>query len=1133
MHLKALCKPLLLPNANRGILTKTLLIMKFTAILLLAAALQVSAKSYSQQITLSVKDVPLEQVFKAIQSQTGYSFVYNNRLMKGTKNVSLQVDKTSIEEVLQICFKSQPLTYTVIDKTIVVKPREVIKPDEAAVAPAPPPIDVSGKIVNEKGEPAAGVSVSVKGTNKATATDAGGNFLLSGIDSKAVLVISGANIETLETSINGRTTLDVTVRQKLSELTEVVVNKGYYTESKALSTGSIGTVTAKTIQQQPVSNPLAALVGRIAGLDVTQQSGVAGANFTIRIRGTNSVRGNLANSGNANDPLVLVDGIPFLSSPTNVNTTGNGIRSLSPLNALDPSDIQSIEVLKDADATAIYGSRGSNGIILITTKRGRAGKTQFNMNLSSGIGGIARKADVLNGPEYLAMRHQAIKNAGTPYNAGIYDFDLNQFDTTTFYDWQKILIGGTARYNNAQLSLSGGTENNRFTASLGYLKQTSVYPTSAADQRVNTQLAFDHTSSDKRFKANLTMTMGVENNNMPTEDLVDWALTLPPVYFPLKNDNGSYKWFAPFPGLFVNPLARLTRTSDSKTSVLTANGVFGYDIIESLTVKTLVGYNRTDYTGVTLVPSTYYEPGTVGTFIRSNNTLNTNNNTWNMEPQISYTRILGPGSISALLGATFQQTVQNAYGIYAYNFSNDNLIGNPANAPLVQAGTTNLVYKYNALFGRLNYNIADKYILNLTARRDGSSRFGPGKQFGNFGAAGAAWIFSEEKFVKQHLRFLNFGKLRASYGVTGNDQIGDYNYLTTYYATSLPYGTPPSYGGNGVLNPERLANPDLAWETNKKLDLALELGLFKNRVSVSATWFRNRTSNQLVNYPLPAITGFSSILLNSPAVVQNTGIELELSTVNIKTTAFSWSTSTNLTIPRNKLVSFDNLASSPYATAYVVGQPLTVQTVFDFAGVDPKTGANTWRNAAGTIVPAKTLTLTDRAKYVNAGKEFYGGINNNFTWKGLSLDIFLQFVKQVGRSTNVSAFQPFIGTWGWIVNEPTKLYERSWKQSGDITNYHAFVSDPLQSTAVTPSVINSSYDPNYYADNSFIRIKNIALSYTLPQPWVQKARMQNLRIYMQAQNLFTFSNYMGLDPENQSTSLPPLRIITAGIQATF
>jgi hypothetical protein len=425
-------------------------------------------------------------------------------------------------------------------------------------------------------------------------------------------------------------------------------------------------------------------------------------------------------------------------------------------------------------------------------------------------------------------------------------------------------------------------------------------------------------------------------------------------------------------------------------------------------------------------------------------------------------------------------------------------------------------YNYAAVFGRISYNYAEKYIINLTGRRDGSSRFGPGRQFANFGAIGAGWIFSEEKLIKDHLPFLSFGKFRGSYGITGSDQVGGYRYLDSYTPNSAF-----TYQGMNGLTPTRLFNEDFGWEANTKLEGAIELGFFKDRLTVSASWFKNRSSNQLVEMPLSPATGNANVQANLPATVQNTGWEFMATSTNIRNKKFTWKTNFNVTVSRNKLIAFPGLAQSSYANSYIVGQPVTILKLFRFAGVNPTTGIYQFISKSGTLTSSPAYN-TDNTIIFHPNPDFYGGMQNSFSYKGISLDIFMQFTKQRGKNLLVG-WKSNIGT---MSNVPLVFLER-WQKPGDVAEIQKYTQQ-FGATATAQSAANNS--DQGWQDASYLRCKNVAISYTVQPKWIKKAHLKSARIYLQAQNLFTFTNYDGADPETQGLVLPPMKTVSGGFQ---
>jgi TonB-linked SusC/RagA family outer membrane protein len=551
-----------------------------------------------------------------------------------------------------------------------------------------------------------------------------------------------------------------------------------------------------------------------------------------------------------------------------------------------------------------------------------------------------------------------------------------------------------------------------------------------------------------------------------------------------------------------------------------------YNLFPGFQIKLNAGFNYYQSSELVQFPLKAYDPLSSNGTNSLNRRVQASNGTiqsWIIEPQINWDKDIGRGTLTMLLGASFQeQKLERKADLYQ-DFPSDALLDNLAAAAMINNYEfVNTLYRYAGTYGRINYNWDDRYIINVTSRRDGSSRFGPDKKFGTFTAVGVAWLFTNERFFEENAIF-SFGKIRASYGTTGNDQIGDYQYLDTYSTNASPILT-SQYQGVTWLSPTKLFNPDYGWEVNKKVEVGLELGFWNDKVLMTICYYRNRSSNQLINYSLPSTTGFSGVLANLPATVQNTGVEFELGISSEKTRPFVWTTQLNVTVPRNKLVEFPNLASSAYADTYVVGEPLTIQKVFVSTGVDPATGLFTFRDMNDDD---KISSPHDNTKIVFVGQEFFGGLNNSFSYKGWSLDVFLQFVKQTGYGLlRTASITP-----GSNKNIPAAILDKTiWRQPGDIAELQRLylVDTSPQADRARQNYLASDAS---IVDASFIRLKNVSLSYQLPDRLMGVVKC---RLYIQGQNLALFSNYEGDDPENQNyANLAPLKILTVGMNLIF
>lgn len=958
--------------------------------------------------------------------------------------------------------------------------------------------------VTDGSSPLPGVTIVVKGSKNNTAiTDYNGQYSIS-VSPNDTLSVSFIGFKTKLVPVNNRTKIDIKLEYDTMTLQEVRVNAGYYSVKESERTGNISRITSKDIETQPVTNVLAVMQGRMAGVSITQATGVPGGGFDIKIRGQNSLR------STANAPLYIIDGVPYASDPVGYNQTGSTFPTLtSPINNINPESIESIEVLKDADATAIYGSRGANGVVLITTKKGKSGRTSFNVKASTGTGTVTKFMDLMDTEQYLTMRRQAFANDGIKtYPTRAYDIN-GTWDQNRYTDWQKEFLGGTVQITDLQAGISGGSERTQFLLNSTYHTESTVFPGDFIYKKGGVQFNINHKSEDDRFRLTFSSGYNIQDNDQPAFDLTASSRNLPPNAPALYDDAGKLNWAN---GTWQNPLRFLSANFQSKSNDLVANTLLSYEISPNLIVKSSFGFTELRHRETRTNPSTVNNPSFNLTSANSSIYYNnTDRQSWIVEPQISWEKDFSIGKIDVLAGCTFQnQTTIKLYQI-GTGFSSNDLIYDLASAATVRVlFSDNALYKYQAFFGRINYNWQDKYIANLTGRRDGSSRFGPGNQIANFGAAGFAWLFYKEKFLR-NFSWISFGKLRASYGITGNDQIGDYQFLDTYTSSGL------SYDGSTGMRPSRLFNADFSWEVNKKLETALEIGFLRDRIFLTTAWYQNRSSNQLVGIPLPGTTGFQSLQANLEAQVQNTGWEFTLRTVNLNKKQFNWTTNFNMTLAQNKLLSFPGLATSTYSQKYRIGEPLNIILGYDFIQVDPQTGIYRF---ADLNQDGRISFPDDRQSVINLNPKYYGGIQNELSYKRLKLNFLFQFVKQ-------QAFSYYIGYTGQMLNQPARFTD-SWMNSGDQAQYQIYTSSTNE--AAVTSDFQFSQSTGAVVDASFIRLKNISLNYDLP------LSIKNIgcQLFVQGQNLLTFTPYKDGDPEFITAGfMPPLKVITAGVQLSF
>jgi TonB-dependent starch-binding outer membrane protein SusC len=1097
---------------------KFFLVMRLTAFLLLFCSLHLSAR-VSSQITLKEQNASLEKVLEKAQQQSGYLFFYTSETLKNTKPVSIEVNNVDIKTFLWVCLQDQLLDFTIDGQTVFISRTVEIKKINTKSHFNPsielPPI--SGHIVNEKGEPVAGATITIKGTKRGTTTNVDGSFNIDASE-EDILIISSIGYNQKEIKVKGNNIGEINLIVANIELQEVVVNKGYYQTKRELETGNVATVTSKEIERQPVSNPLAALTGRVPGLEISQSSGAPGSGFKVQIRGRSSINGAVNN-----DPLYVIDGIQYPSRMPYGSANPN-LLDISPLSFINVSDIETIDVLKDADATAIYGSRGASGVILITTKKGKSGKMKIDAGVYAGIGKITRSIDMMNTEQYLEMRREAFKNDNveipTVPTAGKYD--VTYWDQNRNINWTKELLGKHAGYFDAQANISGGSGNTQYLFGTGLHQESSVFAANGKDSKASCHFSLNTATNDHKLQISIKASYLADiNNTNPygfSREIITQAPNAPELY-----KDGKLNWeplIVGQPGTFFNPLGQSNSQFTGKTNTLTANTVLTYSILNNLSFRLNAGYNNSRTDEVTTNPSTTVDPARAATYTSSATYFNNSFNSWMLEPQLDYNFSIGKAKISALIGSAFQSNHKNFSRNSGSGYSNDIFLTNPLAAiTYTRIAYGDIDYKYNGVYGRFNLNWENKYIINLTARRDGSSRFGPANRWANFGAIGLGWIFSKERFIENNLSWLSFGKMRMSFGSTGNDDLPDYLYLNLFYPSNNAY-----LDLKGV-SPSGHFNPYLQWELTKKLEFGIEVGLLQDRINLSTSYYRNRTGNQLLSTPLSGVTGFTLINTNLPAVVENSGIELVVNTKNISNKNFTWFSAINMSLPKNKLLSVQDYENFSYKD-YEIGQPITIRKVYVSAGVNPDNGIQTFRAIDGKVVTYSELKPQDRSKLVNLSPKYTAGLQNNFSYRGFELGLFFQYVKQLGTGV-------FVGSPGNALLNLSTKYQDRWRKPGDIAKYQKVSQGFDVDHFFADFLLLFNQVDMTYEDASFLRLKNLYLGWNLPSKISSHIGLNALKIYAQGQNLLTFTRYSGYDPETQSTVVPPIKVFTIGIKISL
>ena len=1069
--------------------------------LLALLCLYLFADLNGQTISLNVKDEKITKVFASIEQQTSIRFVYTTEGISKAKNVTLTLDRASVESALEKLFAGQPLFYSRDGQYVSVKAKPPVTTSTST--PAKPvvsnePLIIRGTITDESQLPVAGAVVQISPAGATTMSDESGNFSLEVAEANTRLMISRAEMVTQEVVVKAPASLSLTMIHKIGSLDETYVI-AYGRSSKRLGTGTVSSIKRAEIEKQPVSNPLAALAVRVSGLEITQQSGTPGSAFRVRLRGQNSM-------ASGNDPLIIVDGIPFPFNPIGFTVAG-GV-TVSPLAILNPSDIESIEVLKDADATAIYGSRGANGVIYITTRKAGAGKIKLHLRHTNGWGRTTGQLELLKTPAYIALRREAYRNDGT--NPTLTNgADLLVWDTTRYTDWQDVLTGSTAHTSDTKLEVSGGSANTQFLFGLGYRRESTTLPVEQfGEKKYSANMQVTHKTSDGRIAISLSSAFSRNNTHLPQADITSY-ITLPPNAPAIYDSAGNLNWER---STWTNPFAVLKQAVWTESENLLNNASITLQVLSGLEVKMAAGYSVTRLRGRTATPMAASDPGRSS----SNSASFTIGSvqTIILEPQLAYKFKAARLNGSIQAGWTGQSDRRLLLTQQGSNYASDALLGSIKAATNISIGTDNdILYRYSGLFSRINLDWAQTYLLNLTLRRDGSSRYGPENRFANFYSVGAGWIFTNTSWLKDN-KILTFGKFRTSYGISGNDQIGDYNYYDLYSPMRNPYQ------GITPFQPVQLYNPQFSWELVNKWEAGLDLGLVRS-INLSFRHYRNRTDNQLLQYGLPPSSGFESILRNLPARISNTGWEFEANASIIQHKNFEWSASINVTIPRNELVRFDNLAASTYANTYVIGEPLTISKRYKYTGIDAATGNYTVADLNGD---GRISAPIDQQIITFVGLQSFGGLENSFRWKKLSFSFVLQFAEQRYATNYTSRFnRP-----GSLSNQPVYVEDR-WRKPGDIA---AIQKVSAANSANLAAFNNFRLSDGSFSDASFIRLRTLYLSYDLLSPLLRKAGFTSCNIFLQGQNLVTITKYRGLDPETKSF-LPPVKLLTAGLQVTL
>ncbi|HEV8285689.1 MAG TPA: TonB-dependent receptor [Chitinophagaceae bacterium] len=975
---------------------------------------------------------------------------------------------------------------------------------------------VTGKVVDSKdGTPIAGASIKAKGSNIGTTTGIDGIFKLNVSNTSKTLIISAIGYGEQEVAVSENVSVSMAPSDK--SLSEVVV-VGYGTKIKRDITGSISKIGAKEIGNTPVTSFENAIQGKAAGVFIEQQNGKLGQGIKVRVRGSASVTA-------GNEPFYVVDGVPVITS----DLSSNGATT-SPLADINPNDIESIDILKDASAAAIYGSRASNGVVLITTKKGKVGKTKIDFGYFTGTQKPTNRVEFMNAEEYVNyFRQAAIGAAKQDFKLGLYptlaaattaentfvESRLNRYsagnnDYQTYKvntDWQDLAFQD-APISQYDLSLSGGNDRTTFYIAGQYLDQKGIIARNSLKRyssRVNLEnkvnswlsaginLSFVRTinkrvSNDNAFATPLQLvalspiTPTIDPRTGLTSGALDLATGLPNSNFPV----------------YYNPMLSVENALYNTTINRTLGNVFGnVSLVKGLSFRTELGMdqlnqNEESYNGRLTRRNSGSTYGTG--FNASNQVLSINTNNffkYNMQFKSVH-------KLDATAGMSYQNYKNQGNSVSARDFPSDEFKKLASAATNTAYSSSETEYTFLGYFARANYSFNDKYLVALSGRYDASSRFGKNSRWGFFPAASVGWIASDEKFLSD-IDWLSFLKLKASWGKTGNAEIGN-------FASRGLFSGDASYAGNPGTRATQIPNPDLKWETTASTDFGIEASVFRSRISIEADYYQRKTTDLLLNVPVPGTSGFSTQLRNV-GKLQNKGYEITLNTVNINGKKFRWTSNINFSANRNKVTDLGGQVITGLNVAKE-GEALGVFYAREFAGADPATGdAIYYKN---TLLPdgkPDRTTTNDYNQAVdvvigNPNPDFIYGFRNDFTYSGFELDVLLQGVH--GNEIYAAGGQYMTASGSNGFDNQTRDQLAAWKNPGDITNVP-------EARLFYPNGVNNS--SRYIYDGSYLRVKAVTLSYTLPSSITSKLRIDRAKFYVRGQNLFTVTDYPLWDPE--------------------
>ncbi|MDX3916130.1 MULTISPECIES: SusC/RagA family TonB-linked outer membrane protein [Olivibacter] len=952
----------------------------------------------------------------------------------------------------------------------------------------------SGTVRDGNGQPLENINVTLKGSAVGTQTNSQGQYRLAIPTATGILVFSGIGYTAKEQTLQGSGTYDVALDENTADLDEVVV-VGYGSQKKSQITGAIASVSSAEIAAVPVTSPDQALQGRAAGVDVVASGNAPGQGATIRIRGAKSITA-------SNDPLFVVDGIPISGG----------------LNDINPNVIESMEVLKDASATAIYGARGSNGVVLITTKRGLDGKTRINYDTYFGLSSILNKVEVLGSDDWVKYKSAS---RGTDVLEDLLDpIELNNYQAGRSVDWQDLVLR-KGRQQSHSIGVLGGNAKTKFALNANFLEQQGIVKSSSF-VRGSIQANLDHQINDHfKIGSSTLLSMSKEQIQNMTQ-VLGQAMRIGPLG-DLYNPDGSYRMFPTSEALLANPMLDLENDINRRIRTRIFASLFGeYEFMKGLKYRLNFGPDITFVDEGRMIGT---NTSTIQGGLNRASNAKMDTKAYTLENLLTYTKNWhDQHNLEATLLQSIQQQTYESNSLEAQGIPSEAMLWHDLSAGQIRNfDSDQQQWSILSYMARINYGFKDRYLLTLTARRDGSSRFGQDRKYGFFPSVAAAWRLSQENFLK-NTSFLTDLKLRASYGEIGNTALDPYQSLGRLVRRSYMYGSEIALG----FEPGTLPNADLMWETSKQTNIGIDFALWNSRLSGSVELYNIRTTDLLLNRALAPHTGYQSAITNIGST-DNKGFELNLSSINLELqSGFRWTTNLNLAINRNKIIDLYGDQQDDVGNARFIGQPINVYYDLQFDGIwqeDEAEQAARYGRTPGQIKVRDTnndgqINAEDRVILGTPFPKWSGGITNNFQYKGFDLSVFLNVRQGFLINSGIYALDNLEGRY----NLPTFVnYWTPENRSNDFPK------------PVTPGANNPNLSTLRYKDGSFVRIRNINFGYTFKPNQLKHLRMESLRIYLSAQNPFTFTKYKGWDPEagSEVNSYPSAKLFLLGLNVSF